>query len=199
MPENSNIDEVQDSIHDLLGTFNFRLDIGSTTLGEDLRDLVAQMIHDRSINLQRGAEEPWAPLRGWYLSWKSANFGVELIGVLTGQMLSINSLRGDTRITDHEIEMTYGTGDPSPAASTAKAMSRRSGNKRRRKRTLNRIAKEGSRTTDREKATWFTDGCSVDSKGRNQNRPGRSFFEVDDVIEDAVIDHCQDALDSLLR
>jgi len=98
MGDSSNIDEVSEWLDELIGTINFKVDIGSATLGEDIRDLVALMISRRSANLQKGADEHWKPLRDWYLAWKRKNFGVEKIGVLTGQMLSLASLRGQTTI-----------------------------------------------------------------------------------------------------
>lgn len=57
MSGDSNIDDVRAWLDELIGTFDFNVDIGLATLGENFRDLVASMIQKRSISLRKGADE----------------------------------------------------------------------------------------------------------------------------------------------
>lgn len=169
---------------------NFDHSVGNMSLGKRMAEKTAEMIQSRSIQLQKGATQQWDPNKEPYKSWKERKYNVfDLAGVRTGQMLSQESLRGETTVHPTEVEMVYGTGDPPKSSATG------------------HITDQDKKVTDRQKAEWFTDGRSG-TRGRNAKGqftagpasgsvPGRPFYELDDDIADEVFKIVDEALDKI--
>jgi hypothetical protein len=113
MAFSSNLDEVVRQIDALVHTLDFDHSVGNMSLGKRMAEKTAEMIQSRSIQFQKGAEKQWEPNKEPYKTWKERKYNVfDLAGVRTGQMLSQESLRGETTIHPTEVEMVYGTGEP---------------------------------------------------------------------------------------
>ena len=200
MPEanvhQSNIDEVGAWIREIVGTFDFLVDVGSGILAEDVRDLIAEMIRKRSINFKQGADVYWVDNERKYKEWKEKTYGVSNVGELTGQMLSLDSLKGNSIVTPDSITMYYGIGQPADRFKNAPiglATKKRKARKKRKRKA------SAPQPTDTEKGVYFTEGCEVDRRGRKQNRPPRPFYELDPQIEEAVFELIDEHLSKLLE
>jgi hypothetical protein len=165
----SNADEVAAWIEGVVAGFDFTLPGEQGSLGEDLAGVAAQGMIDRGVPDARAADGGnWAPNEARYAAYKRRRFGAIQPGILTGQMLSLESMLGRPEITPDRVEMTYGTGEPA-AGSRSGAPLRPS----------------DQEVTDREKASYFTDS-------------GRRFYELDDTIAAAVVEKASEAWDRYL-
>lgn len=124
----------------LIDGFDFTIPGKDQSLGRDLASSAALMISDRSISEQGNAQgSPWAPNAPKYAKMKQDKHGVYNVGILTGQMLSLESMKGETTVEANEVAMIYGTNtEPAKFATYG---------------TL-----KDDEPTDREKAEWFADG-----------------------------------------
>ena len=172
-----NIDEVVNWLENLVNSFNFLMPGIDQSLGRDLVNAVAWGIADRSATELRGADgTPWPensdnPPGQGYKSWKARNYGVfDMPNFRTGQMLSLESLKGRPEIDEHTILMHYGTGDP-PQTSAA---------------PTGYLSDEDQKITDVEKAQF--------AHASDEHRPARPFYELDDDIRRAAIEVAADAL-----
>jgi hypothetical protein len=180
---NSNIDELNAEIRALIKRINFNLTVGGAALGRALVDKIAWDINRRSINFQQDGDGiRWTPNATAYAKWKLEHYGSNKVGAMTGQMLSLLSLKGQAAITDLALTMTYGIDRPSDRASVTNPP--RSGGRR--------ASASKPQPTDREKAGWFEEG----DPGRN--RDPRTFYELDDAIEDDIEQLVGEYLDKLL-
>lgn len=183
MAENSNVDELKAEIQALIKRINFNLTVGGASLGRALVDKIAWDINRRSINFQQdGDGVRWLPNDRDYAKWKLDHYGSNKVGAMTGQMLSLLSLKGQIAITDLTLTMNYGIDRPSDRASVTNPP--RSGGRR--------ASASKPEPTDREKAGWFESGESFADK-----QP-RTFYELDDAIEDDIEQLVGEYLDRLL-
>src|SRR4051812_11189637 len=95
----SNIDEINAWMDDVIDGIVFTMPGVDQSLGRDLAGAVAEGIADRSVP---DAKDPdggtWDDNREPYKSWKAAKYDAYQPGILTGQMLSLESLLGETAI-----------------------------------------------------------------------------------------------------
>lgn len=168
------MDELDRNVMTLIGNLDFTASVGNMSLGKRMAEKTAEMIQARSIGFQKGAAQQWEPNKEPYKSDKARKYNVfDLAGVRTGQMLSQESLRGETTVTATEVEMAYGTGEAPTSSSTG------------------HIEDADMKVTDRQKAGWFTEG------GKNQ--PERPFYELDQDIADEVFAVVVEAVEKMLR
>jgi hypothetical protein len=187
----SNIKEVITWLEGFVHSFNFELPGRDMNMGRDIAHIVAGRIQERSSRTSGGANgQRWKPI-----SDKASIRGVVAGGVVVGgesykerkrkaygwmeadgrpgyrtaQMLSQESLFGDTRVEPYLIEMRYGLNVP-PQDCKSPHDNRRPSEK-----------KADESVTDRQKGEWFTAG-------------GRTFYELDDQIRDAVLEEARQHL-----
>jgi hypothetical protein len=174
----SNIDDVVGWLEQFIRGFNFLRPGKDQNLGRDLARVVAGQIFERATQESRGANpQRWAALTPKYLTRKRRAHGwPEEDGkpnFKTGQMLSYESLLGQPQITEAEVLMVYGTGDP-PRDCKSPVDNR----------TQHERDKD-ERVTDRDKGGWA-------------HAKGRPFYELDETIEEAVIEEAHIALDEYI-
>lgn len=137
----SNFLEFEAAFRELMDGFSFQIPGKDQSLGRDLAGIAAQGIVDRSVTEQAGPNfQGWRANDPKYTARKQKEFGVDLIGVRTGQMLSLESVMGQTTVGDDEVEMKYGTNTPASRSSTG----------------MGKL--KADEPTDTQKAGWFTDG-----------------------------------------
>lgn len=136
----SNILEWSAEFRELMEGFDLTIPGKDQSLGRDLAGLAAQGIIDRSINEQTDANfQSWRQLERTYKARKLKKFGVDLIGVRSGQMLSLESVMGDTEVSANDVTMRYGTGTAPTSSSSGGEL-------------------DDDEPTDTQKAEWFTEG-----------------------------------------
>jgi len=170
-----NADEVIDWLRRLIESFNFSLPGKDQNLGRDLAHVLAGQIAERSAQLGRGADAAeWPPNPPVYAALKAEHYGWpdRKPNYRTGQMLSQESLFGRTTVQDQLVEVVYGTGVA--ASRTFSPLDNRTPSEK----------KADESTTDLQKAEWAT--------------PKRPFFDFDDVIEEAVIEEADKALNTYI-
>ena len=168
--DQSNYARIESWKKELIDSWVFTRPGEDQSLGRDMAGDVAQGIHDRTIEDQRDATgSPLKPNKDPYKTWKEVKLGVYQPLVKTGQMLSLTSLLGDVTVTDDEILMKYGTGEP-PSRSASPSGS---------------LSNQDASVTDRQKAEW--------------NSEERPFFALDDKIVEALMDRAGDAFDKAAR
>lgn len=167
MSDASNIDEIGAFLDMAVETFDFTRTGKEKSLGRDLAGVVALGIQERSIpDHLDPTGNPWAANEEKYARWKREKYEVDQPGQLTGQMLGLESLIGETRISSDSVEMIYGVDKPA-------------------EKTLNgaELPKAKEPPTDRQKAEWFTEG-------------GREFFGLDETIAEACVKEVDQSLDA---
>lgn len=117
MPGSHNVDQVFNDIKAVIDGFNFATQVEDKTLGLDCAGIVADEIIHRSIDEQRGEAGAWYEIDERYAASKLKNYGTNLIGVRTGQMLSLESMLGTVNVSTSEVQMLYGTGKPPTTSS----------------------------------------------------------------------------------
>lgn len=126
---------------DLVDGFNFKLPGKDESVGKDLANLAAQRMTDRSEQQQGGpAGDIWLANEPRYAAWKAKKHNVHAVGVLTGQMLSHESMLGTLDVQSEEVTMKYGTGDPAKRFRGGESYD------------------VENPPTDRQKAQWFEEG-----------------------------------------
>lgn len=165
----SNVDEVNAWLLDVVDSFGFELALENETLGEDCAHIIAEEIAVRGGD-SRGAEGYWLSNTEPYRTRKRAKYGVDKPNIRTGQMLSIESLLGQTTVTNDSVIMLYGTGQ-APVRSYASNYFN---------------ANSDGAITDIEKAYF----CSV--------AHARPFYELDDDIANKVFEHIEATLSEYL-
>lgn len=165
----SNLGDVALWIDSIVESIDFTMPGRDQSLGRDLAGVVAEGIVDRSVP---DAVSPdgsgWAANEARYAAWKRAKFAADQPGILSGQMLSLESVKGQVKVTPDSVEMTYGTGSGASRSRTGAALS----------------ASQGA-ISDRDKARHFADG-------------GREFYGMDRQIVDAVMAEVEDSVVHLL-
>jgi hypothetical protein len=115
----TNAAEVGSKTAEAIAAFGFNTDYVGRALGELLADGIVEGIAERSADRQcDGLGNPWPKNKEPYRSRKKKKYGEELTNYRTGQMLSIVSLKGDTRIEKNEVTIGYGTAKPPDGSST---------------------------------------------------------------------------------
>jgi hypothetical protein len=153
----------------LIETFNFTRPGKDESMGKDAAHKIAVGIFTRSREEQGGPEGPWPENDPDYTDWKWNKYHVELIGVRTGQMLSLESLLGKVDVAPTTVEIYYGTGQ-APTGSMSSSY----------------ISQADTSITDIEKAWFFT-------------RMKGSFYELDDKIANDVKQYFSDELSEFIR
>lgn len=176
MPSAYNMPDVIAWLTDFLDSFNFNLPGVDRNLGRDLAHVFAGQIEARAATESRGAD-PWRWDRNepGYEARKTAAYGWpdDKPNYRTGQMLSQASVFGRTRVVDDKVvELVYGTDKPPKGTYSPED-----------NRTPSEVQADEA-VTDVEKAEYAS-----------WKRP---FFEVDDVVEEAVIDAADQALDQYI-
>jgi hypothetical protein len=156
----SNADQVAGWIDRVIDGFSFALPGEDQSLGRDLAGIAAQGMIDRSVPDARSPDGgTWPANEPTYASWKRKKFDADQPGILSGQMLSLESMMGEVNVSADRVEMTYGTGTTPTRARSGAALT------------------AGQRqATDRQKAEWFTEG-------------GRRFYGLDENIAAEVVAH----------
>jgi|GEM_PF-2915897 len=168
--DNSNIDEVGQWISGILEGIDFTMPGADQSLGRDMAGVVANGIIDRSVpDAQAPDGSTWAANEPEYAARKRARYDADQPGILTGQMLSLESVKGELTLAPAEVTMKYGTGESAKRA-----------------RNGAEPPKASDPPTDRQKAEWFTEG-------------GRPFYELDDQINEAVVKEAEDAIEKHLE
>ena len=136
----TNILEHEAEFRRLIDAFDFTSPGKDASLGKDLAVAVANGIVERTTVDQLGSSgSPLKALSTAYKARKVKDHGVGLIGVRTGQMLSLESVLGDVTITADEVTLAYGTGEAPTKFATHGDL-------------------KPNEPTDREKADWFGSG-----------------------------------------
>ena len=155
-----------DAALDALCNWDFTVTGQDQALGRELAThVVAQGIADRSMRSEAPDGSMWMANAPLYRAWKKSHYGFDQPNVRTGQMLSLESLVGDTTVGPELVEMRYGTGRPPVAAATLGA----------------EMTQGDKDITDIEKAFF----CSAE----------RPFYGLDDEISEEARIHAQAALD----
>lgn len=169
MEASSNIDDVSAWLDAIVAGIDFSIPGRDQSLGRDLAGVVAEGIADRSVPDAVGPDGgEWPENKEPYRSRKAKKYDAHQTGILTGQMLSLESLLGETTIGADEVEMRYGTGRPAERA-----------------RNGARPPASRNPATDREKAGYCED-------------MGIEFYALDDAIADACVDETAGAVDGYL-
>lgn len=135
----SNILEYEREFIEFVDGFDFTLSVGNKLLGKELAAEASIAIRERTVVEQQEASgAPLKPLNPKYKARKLKKHSVDKIGVLTGQMLSEESMRGKVTIEPTEVSIAYGTGTKPTRFATYGTIT-------------------GKEPTDREKAEYFTD------------------------------------------
>jgi hypothetical protein len=180
---NSNIDEVVQGIRDVVKSIDFKTSVGGGMMAEAIRDKIVTMIAKRSINFQQDPQGGiWYANAKKYAQWKLDHYGSNRVGVMSGQMLSILSLKGTLNVQHGRMTIYYGIGKPSDRQSASPT-----------KKIMRKSSTPKPEPTDIEKANWFTDG-----NPRNK-QPPREFYGTDDAIDEEVMDVVEEYVGRLLR
>lgn len=115
----SNLDKIASDIDDLIASINFEMPGVNGSLANDLIDIAARGIIDRTVAEQDDAAgSPLKPNNPKYAAFKAAKYSSHQPLVRTGQMLSLASVRGVPTIGEDEIIMDYGLGVAPTSGST---------------------------------------------------------------------------------
>lgn len=162
----SNADAIVDDLADLVDTFDFTLPGKGSSLGEDLADAACESIRYRCLAGEMPDGSDFKKNDPKWAAYKAARYNAYQPGIMGGQMFSQESMNGQRIISADSIEIVYGTGDP-PRKLAANGVE---------------LRKHELIATDREKATYFTDG-------------GRVFFAFNAQDGEAVLAEASDAWD----
>jgi hypothetical protein len=114
MPIRSNFTEVKQGVSGLGSMLKLRRRPPGfrKTLGETIVERSAEAIIHRSLGEQTDPSgRPWKRLSARYLRWKMKHGYSLLKNEMTGEMLSLEQVRGKVVISDDAAQMTAGTDD----------------------------------------------------------------------------------------
>lgn len=134
-------------------------------IGREIIQAYGEGVYDRSMARTAPDGSIWADNAEAYKVWKQKVYGHSIVGVLSGQMLSLRSLVGRATVGKNRITIIYGTGERGPARN-------RGGNAPRKVGAAKREA------TDIEKAEWF--------EADRPNKRARKFYGMDREIADRI-------------
>ena len=113
----SNLSAVVAEIDRLVQSFDFTIPGKDQSLGRDLAGVVAMGIRDRSVPGRKAPDgSTWDDNEPRYAAKKRAKYDADQPNVRTGQMLSLESLKGRTAISADDVTMEYGTDTPAASA-----------------------------------------------------------------------------------
>ncbi len=106
----SNFESVASAVRGTARALDFDARLpGGRRLGALMAEAIAVGIFKRSLGRQVDPQgQPFAALSPAYLKWKVANGYSPRRNVKTGKMLSLEQIRGTTRITKDRVDLTYG-------------------------------------------------------------------------------------------
>lgn len=111
--------EAEAAFEDLFSTFGFTARAsGGLSLGDECAGIVVESIAADAADGVGAEGQTFPENSAKYRERKQKRYGWTDPGRRTGQMLSIQSLKGSIVVDDHSVEMTYGTGEP-PNKSTS--------------------------------------------------------------------------------
>lgn len=182
-----NVDEVEQALLELIDGFGFDASVEGKAVALDVADAFAlgvnAMVGDQKIL----GGQPMPPLDWFYSEEKAKDYGFDIAGYRTGQMLSMVSLIGKLDISRDLLVISYGTGMPPTRGSGPTGY----------------ISEEDKEVTDTEKAGWFQEGFvgtvsyttrSGKSVSYEVNRPPRPFYGVEPETEAMIVEVIQDNL-----
>jgi hypothetical protein len=115
----SNLDDIDRWLNEAIASVDFTRPGSEGSLGEDIAHIIAQGIIDRTVAEQKTSDgSPLKENEPKYRARKLKKYGVEQPLLRTGQMLSLQSVLGETSISADSIEMKYGTGEAPQSSST---------------------------------------------------------------------------------
>lgn len=108
----SNFDDLKKSLDELGQAFAVdRMVSNSRRMGDELIDIVARVIEDRTRNRHLEPDgTPMAQLKHSTIKRKLRKGFPPVLGVETGMMLDFSEIRGKTHVKEDSIEMEYGLG-----------------------------------------------------------------------------------------
>lgn len=161
----SNIDEISAAFDDLFDSFGFTAEAtGGINLGEECVGLIIESIADDASQAKGADGQTFPDNSEPYRADKDRVYGWDNPGYRTGQTLSLASLKGTPEISDDQVSMTYGTGEP-PSRSYS---------------PTGHISDQDKEVTDREKAGWLTEKYG-------------DIYALNEARERAVVDAVSDA------
>lgn len=99
------MDEVMDKLAHAVDDFGFETD----GLGTRIVDTLAQVISDRGLARAEGPRGPFRDNTEYTIAQKAEMFGhAPPPNTATGHMLSLDSVKGQPEISQHEIQWVYG-------------------------------------------------------------------------------------------
>ena len=161
------VQEVVQALADWVDEIDFTRKGKEESLGRDCADLIVEEIQTAGLTEHSGADEYWLANEPRYAAWKARKYGLGLDNapnVRTGQMLSQNSLYGQTTIGPKEVLLRYGTGDPPDRSYTPNGY----------------LSDADKKVTDIQKAEWA------------HTAHMRPFYAISDVASQAVVAECED-------
>jgi len=166
----TNAADVGEALVKEIQSFGFRSTHEGRALGEIIVEEIAEGIAIRSTEQQMSPsagtwpENSDNPAGKGYRSRKKKKYGTDLVNERTGQMLSIQALKGEVKISDRLIEMRYGSA------------------------TCPQSAKNGATLTNQDATTMDI------VKAFYAERQGRGFYELDQDITDKTFNSTSEAL-----
>jgi hypothetical protein len=113
----SNGEEIERLLAELVAGFDFTVKGKDGSLGKDMAGSAAEGIVDRSVPEAIAPDgSVWPSNAEKYAKWKARKYAANQPGLRTGQMLSKQSIMGETVIGPDVVEMRYGTGTPPASA-----------------------------------------------------------------------------------
>jgi hypothetical protein len=113
----SNAQEIERIMMELVAGFNFTVKGKDSSLGKDLAGLAAEGIVDRSVPDAIAPDgSAWPANEERYAKRKAGKYDAHQPGQRTGQMLSKESVMGETVVGADVVEMRYGTATPPTSA-----------------------------------------------------------------------------------
>ncbi len=109
---NSNQPEVDAALASIVEDWDFTSVGQDQSLGRDLATGQAEQMYDRGAAGVDPDHVDWLANEDRYRRYKKKHYGVVQPNIRTGQMLSRESLRGETTISADLVEMKYGTATP---------------------------------------------------------------------------------------
>ncbi len=136
----SNLVEYQPAFAALINDFNLTVPGKDQSLGRDMATEACLAIVERSVADQQDATGgTFKATSPKYTASKLRKFSVDLVGVRSGQMLSLESVKGEITVEPEVVTIKYGTGEVATRSSTGGQL-------------------RSNEPTDRQKADWFTQG-----------------------------------------
>jgi hypothetical protein len=115
----SNLDDIDRWLDDAVASVDFTRPGSEGSLGEDIAHIVARSIVDRTVAEQKASDgSPLKENEPRYAAYKRKRYQAHQPLIRTGQMMSLQSVLGETSISADSIEMRYGTGEAPQTSST---------------------------------------------------------------------------------